>query len=164
MVSRNTQIALSFVGVNLLLSVYDFAVELKSHVNADMKAMDAAAQAGEHASHADAMAMHPGHMPMWVEDALPTLEGVFLPLILLFAAAAIAAAVTGHRNGVYGLGVLAGITILWNAPDAVWHIQAGEGLLSVVCIVGVIMGLIAGRYVLLALKETPAEPKVEAPA
>lgn len=162
-VSRNVQVAASFLGLNLLLSIYDFALGLKPHEPAPA----APQQLDEHGhpvGHADAVTDHASRYPHFIQDALPVLENVVVPAVILLAALSIAGSLLGRRAGLYGMLAVGVITVAWNAPDFVWHLQAGEELHSVVCVVGVIMGLVVARYAWLAVRESPVRERIDAVA
>jgi hypothetical protein len=159
-VSRNVTGAVSFLGANLLLSVYDFALGLKPHETTEHA--EPAGHGDHGAEAAGETASHTARFPGWLRDSLPFLENVVVPLVLLLAAAAVVLSLRGDRRGYYGMLVVATVTVLWNAPDAVWHLQDGDVLHSVVCVVGVVMGVITALYTLRAMRGIPTRTSVDA--
>lgn len=127
-ISWNATVALSVLGANLVVGLYDLA----SH-------------GGENVS---------DHSPQWLKDLEFPIFGVATPLILLGMGFIVAHAIRGNHRAYLGVGALGVLLIVMNVEPTITRMQMHGIEHAFVCLVNAAGGLLTAIYAYRAYRES----------
>lgn len=137
-ISWNATVALSLLGANLVVGLYDLA----SH-------------GGKNVTE---------HSPQWLRDLEFPIFGVATPLILLGMGFIVAYAIRGNRRAYLGVAALGILLIVMNIEPTVTRMEMHGIEHAFVCLVNAAGGLLTALYAFRAYREPSQDTTPPAPA